>query len=123
MRYKGENGGRYGARSPDPLSSRINDTPFDIIVSSPRPLRTTPSPSPTPMRHPSPSPSSQPDHPQPSPSPLPPHHTSTSLQQQPQPLLADPTNGNFGMTTSDASMESNSGNNPSYKYGNQVSFS
>ncbi|KAK4326108.1 hypothetical protein Pmani_003323 [Petrolisthes manimaculis] len=45
------------------------------------------------------------------------HHSST-----PQRLTVEPENGNFGLSTSDLSLDSNSSCNPSYKYGNQVSY-
>ena len=119
MRYRGESPrGDFADRSPDPLRSRINNTPFDIIVSSPRTSqRNTPTASPTPGRHGGSSSPSNQDPPQPSPSPLPPRHTPTSLQQQPQPLLSDPTSGaSFGLSTSEAGSPGESG-------GNQVSYS
>ncbi|KAG7161762.1 hypothetical protein Hamer_G007403, partial [Homarus americanus] len=58
-----------------------------------------------------------------------PHHRRLSMGHHPrshhatpQRLTVEPENGNFGLSTSDLSLDSNSSCNPSYKYGNQVSY-
>ncbi|KAK7068874.1 hypothetical protein SK128_027882 [Halocaridina rubra] len=47
-------------------------------------------------------------------------HHPHSRHATPQRLTVEPENGNFGISTSDLSLDSNSSCNPSYKYGNQV---
>lgn len=56
-----------------------------------------------------------------------PHHRRLSMGHHPhahhatpQRLTVEPESGNFGLSTSDLSLDSNSSCNPSYKYGNQV---
>lgn len=49
------------------------------------------------------------------------HHPRASHHGTPQRLTVEPENGNFGLSTSDVSLDSSSSCNPSYKYGNQVS--
>ncbi|XP_064105851.1 uncharacterized protein LOC135215250 isoform X11 [Macrobrachium nipponense] len=49
-------------------------------------------------------------------------HHPQSRHTTPQRLTVEPENGNFGISTSDLSLDSNSSCNPSYKYGNQVSY-
>ncbi|XP_068233031.1 uncharacterized protein [Palaemon carinicauda] len=49
-------------------------------------------------------------------------HHPQSRHSTPQRLTVEPENGNFGISTSDLSLDSNSSCNPSYKYGNQVSY-
>ncbi|XP_069993636.1 uncharacterized protein [Penaeus vannamei] len=58
-----------------------------------------------------------------------PHHRRLSMGHHPhahhatpQRLTVEPESGNFGLSTSDLSLDSNSSCNPSYKYGNQVSY-
>ncbi|XP_045117860.1 uncharacterized protein LOC123508316 isoform X3 [Portunus trituberculatus] len=50
------------------------------------------------------------------------HHPRASHHGTPQRLTVEPENGNFGLSTSDVSLDSSSSCNPSYKYGNQVSY-
>ncbi|XP_050699644.1 uncharacterized protein LOC126987036 isoform X3 [Eriocheir sinensis] len=50
------------------------------------------------------------------------HHPRASHHSTPQRLTVEPENGNFGLSTSDVSLDSSSSCNPSYKYGNQVSY-
>ncbi|XP_069955917.1 uncharacterized protein [Cherax quadricarinatus] len=47
------------------------------------------------------------------------HHPRAAHHPTPQRLAVEPENGNFGLSTSDLSLDSNSSCNPSYKYGNQ----
>ncbi|XP_069188953.1 uncharacterized protein [Procambarus clarkii] len=47
------------------------------------------------------------------------HHPRAPHHPTPQRLTVEPENGNFGLSTSDLSLDSNSSCNPSYKYGNQ----